>query len=174
MPFDKVCLFLWTFICPFVTDENKLDAMEGRKSLDLKELHDSLNNIIPHTFFSLSMMSSLVSNDMLEAFARNLIVYGYPRKYMETDNNIRAVQDRFFSAQGIKSKNMKGTLYSNWYIYAKHFLKVLKTTEDDAVDFFKTIDSIFYLFEKLNIICVPWELRYPVSDNISGVKRSSE
>ena len=172
IPFEKVSVFLWIFIRPFVNDASSL-KLKTLSSLvhNLTEHYTALNTVIPHTHFSLKMLIASLSNELLNAIARHLIVYGYPKKYLQKDNT--EIQENFFT-QNIRLRDMKGTLYTNWYPYAKLFLKVSKNTEDDSVEFFETIQAIFYIFTRLGIIYVPWELRYPVIDTISGVKRSSE
>lgn len=172
--FDDISVFLWKFICPFIRDT---DTLVVRDIDNFEEYYQSLNCIIPHYASLLRQLTGIHllsdKSEMLNDIARNLVVYGLPDKFAHASNDH---QEKFLQRKIKTRKESSKTLLQFWEPHAKQFMKVPKNTEDDAVSFFKMIQSTLHLFERLNVLTIPFNLRYPINNtipsNIVGHKRS--
>tara|TARA_Y100000741_G_scaffold280407_1_gene220188 strand:- start:8119 stop:9180 length:1062 start_codon:yes stop_codon:yes gene_type:complete len=163
IPFDNMCLFIWHLIYPFVIN----DTLKIREIDNFTRYYDSLNDIIPHNEFYLKQLCTFIlTNEMLYAIARNLFVYGFPQHLKRPFSE---AHEDFFKKHIKLRKPSSKTLLQIWSPYAKHFMKLPKDTDEDVISFFDMIDTTLYLFEKLNVLFVPFDLRYPNTDNISNI-----
>lgn len=177
--FDDFCSFTWNFMLPFIVDETQIKFIElDETDTAYDDWYNSMKYYISHSKESLHRINvNELKNDrkMLHNFIQNLSIYGFPKNRMDSSDFLQHAQNsdvaKTYFTNHIKVRHASNkTLYQVWYPYANKFLKTPKTTEQDVVRFFTTIQSTLEFFESLGRLFVPYELRY----SLQGKKRSRE